>query len=215
MSNRRPVLVLGAGGHAKVVIDALQAMNIEILGAVDADPAIHGTRVLGVPVLGGDGLVMNHAPDTVALVNGVGSTEPSTRRKDLYRRFAEAGYAFASVVHPSAVIGGEVEIADGVQVMAGVVIQPGCRIGANAILNTRSSVDHDCIIGPHVHIAPGAVLGGGITIGDSSHIGAGSSVIQNVHIGTNALVASGATVITDIPDGGRVAGVPARSLSDA
>ena len=215
MSTERPVLVLGVGGHAKVVIDTLQASGTEILGALDADAATHGTRVLGVPVLGGDDVVRNHAPGDVALVNGVGSTEPSQRRKDLYRHFSDAGYAFVCVVHPSAVISGEVDIADGAQVMAGTVVQPGCRIGANAILNTRASVDHDCVIGAHAHIAPGAVLGGNITIGDGSHIGAGSSVIQNIQIGADVLVAAGACVVTDLSDGVRVAGVPARSLPDA
>ena len=215
MSDMRPILVLGAGGHAKVVIGALQAMGAEILGALDADAATHATSVLGVPVLGGDGVVQDHAPGDVALVNGVGSTEPSMRRKILYRQFVDAGYVFAPVVHPSAVIGGEVEIADGAQVMAGAIVQPGCRIGANAILNTRSSVDHDCVIGAHVHIAPGAVLGGGITVGDGSHIGAGSIVIQNIQIGTDVLIAAGAAVVADIADGARVAGVPARIMPDA
>ena len=211
----RPILVLGAGGHAKVVIDALQAMGAEVLGALDTDTAAHGTSLLGVSVLGGDDQVQNHAPGDVALVNGVGSTEPSMRRKILYRQFVDAGYVFASVVHPSAVIGGDVDIADGAQVMAGAVIQPGCRIGENAILNTSSSVDHDCVIGAHVHIAPGAVLGGGITVGDGSHIGAGSSVIQNIHIGADVLVASGAAVVDNISDGVRVAGVPAKALLHA
>jgi len=85
-------------------------------------------------------------------------------------------------------------------------------IGVNAIINTRASVDHDCVIGGHVHIAPGVVLGGGITIGVGSHIGAGSSVIQNIRIGENALVAAGASVVTDFPDGANIAGVPAKVM---
>jgi sugar O-acyltransferase (sialic acid O-acetyltransferase NeuD family) len=208
----RPVIVLGAGGHAKVVINALQMAGAEILGAVDPDPAIHATSILGVSVLGSDDVVLGHTPDAVALINGVGSTAPSSRRKDLFRRFFDAGYAFAPVIHPSAVIGGDVEMADAVQIMAGVVVQPGCRIGANAIINTRASVDHDCVIGDHVHIAPGAVLGGGITIGEGSHIGAGSTVIQNVRVGESVMVAAGAVVVTDVPNGARIAGVPAREM---
>jgi len=213
VTGARPVIVLGAGGHAKVVIDALQAAGADILGAVDPDGTTHGTSILGVSVLGADDVVLNHTPDAIALVNGVGSTEPSNRRKDLYRHFRDAGYAFASVLHPSAVIGGEVEIADAAQIMAGAVVQPGCRIGVNTIINTRASVDHDCVIGDHVNIAPGAVLGGGIIVGGGSHIGAGSSVIQNVRIGADVLVAAGAAVVTDFPDGARIAGVPARTMA--
>ena len=212
MSAKRPILVLGAGGHAKVVIDALQAAEADILGAVDADPAIHGTRVLGVPILGGDDVVQDHAPDTVVLVNGVGSTEPASHRKDLYQQFRDAGYTFAPVIHPSAVIGGEVEIADAVQILAGAVVQPGCRIGANTIINFRASVDHDCTIGEHVHIAPCAGLSGGVILGDDGFIGAGATVIQYLSVGAGALVAAGATVVSDIPPGTRVAGVPAKEM---
>lgn len=212
MTGARPIIVLGAGGHAKVVIDALKAAGADILGAVDPDETTHGTHILGVSVLGADDVVLEHTPDAVALVNGVGSTGPSSRRQELYRHFRNVDFAFVSVIHPSAVIGGEVEMADAVQIMAGAVVQPGCRIGANAIINTRASVDHDCVIGDHVHIAPGAVLGGGITIGGGSHIGVGSSVIQNVRIGENVLVAAGAAVVTDVPEGARIAGVPARKM---
>ena len=212
MTGARPVIVLGAGGHAKVVIDALQAAGADILGAVDADPATHATSILGVSVLGTDEVVLDHTPNAVALINGVGSTVPSSQRKDLYRQFRDAGYTFAPVIHPSAVIGGNVGMANAVQIMAGVVVQPGCRIGANTILNTRASVDHDCVIGDHVHIAPGAVLGGGIAIGGGSHIGAGSCIIQNVRIGENVMVAAGAAVVTDFLDGARIAGVPAQEM---
>ncbi len=212
MTVERPVIVLGAGGHAKVVIDALKTAETEILGAVDPDQATHGTNILGVDVLGADDVVLEYAFDAIGLINGVGSTEPSNRRIDLYRHFKDAGYAFANVIHPSAVIGGDVEMADGVQIMAGAVVQPGCRIGANTIINSRASVDHDCVIGDHVHIAPGAVLGGGITIGSGSHIGAGTSIIQNVRIGKNVMVAAAAAVVADVPDGARIAGVPAKEM---
>lgn len=212
MTNTKPVLVLGAGGHAKVVIDALQAMEAEILGAVDADPATHGSSVLGVPVLGGDELVQGRAPNDVALVNAVGSVRPASRRNDLYRHFREKGYSFFSVIHPSAIIGGDVDIAEGVQVLAGAVIHPGCRIGANAVINFHTSLDHDCVIGAHAHIAPGAGLSGGVTIGDDGFIGAGATVIQYTCVGAGALVAAGATVVKDVPEGVRVAGVPARKM---
>ena len=214
MTGERPVIVLGAGGHAKVVIDALKAAGADILGITDPDQGTHGQDILGVQVLGDDDMVKEHGPDAVVLVNGVGSINVSDRRKDIFGRFKDGGYTFIPVIHPSAVIGGDVEIADAVQIMAGAVVQPGCRIGVNAIINTRASVDHDCVIGDHVHIAPGAVLGGGITVGDGSHIGTASSVIQNVRIGENVLVAAGAAVVTDFPDGARIAGVPATSIAE-
>lgn len=212
MSATRPVIVLGAGGHAKVVIATLQAEGVEIVGVTDPDANTHGKSILGVTVLGGDKLAMKRKQGDIALVNGVGSTWPSPKRRQIFERFKQAGYGFRAVVHPSAVVGPEVDIGEGAQIMAGAVVQPGCRIGADAIVNTRASIDHDCVIGAHAHVAPGAVLGGGVTIGDGAHVGAGSTVIQNVSVGAGALVAAGAAVVGDVAAGGQVAGVPARQM---
>lgn len=213
MSAGRPIVVLGAGGHAKVVIAALQAAGVEIVGAADRDPAVHDKTILGVKVLGGDETVMKRGKEEIALANGVGSTQPSPERREIFERFKQAGYAFRAVVHPNAVVGPQVEIGEGAQIMAGAVVQPGCRIGDDAIVNTRASVDHDCVIGAHAHVAPGAVLGGGVRVGDGAHIGAGSTVIQNVSIGAGAMVAAGAVVVADVTADARVAGVPAQPMT--
>jgi len=212
VSATRPVIVLGAGGHAKVVIATLKAAGVEIIGVTDPDSKTHGQSILGVPVLGGDELAMKHKQGEIELVNGIGSTRPSPKRRHIFERFKRAGYGFHAVVHPSAVIGEETDIGEGAQIMAGAVVQPGCRIGVDAIVNTHASVDHDCVIGAHAHVAPGAVLGGGVTIGDGAHVGAGSTVIQNVSIGAGALVAAGAAVVANVVAGGNVAGVPARQM---
>ena len=207
-----PIGILGAGGHAKVLINALLELGIKILGITDPNPETHGNLILGVLVMGGDDAMFKHPPDSLVLVNGVGSTDVSSHRQIIYERFLGAGYIFRTVIHPSAIVSNETEILNGAQVMAGVVIQPGCRIGANTILNTQSSVDHDCVIGANTHIAPGAVLGGGITVGEGCHIGSGATVIQNVVIGSKVMVGAGATVISNIPDGERVIGTPARAF---
>ena len=215
MNRDLPVIVLGAGGHAKVVIAALKGSGVTIAGIADLDPATHGRRVLGVPVLGGEKVAMNRKQNEIALVNGVGSTRPSPRRREIFERFKQAGYAFRVVIHPSAVVGEETDIGEGSQIMAGAIVQPGCRIGANTIVNTRASVDHDCVLGAHVHVAPGAVLGGGVSVGDGAHVGAGAKVIQNIELGAGALIAAGATVVSDVPADGCVAGTPARDMRHA
>lgn len=212
MTGDRPIIVLGAGGHGKVLIDALIARGAPLIGITDPDEKLHGLRLLGIPVLGADDTVADHGADDVVLVNGIGSTWFSDSRRVLYDRFVDAGYTFRTVVHPSAVISPDAEIADGVHIMAGAVVQAGCKISVNSIVNTQSSVDHDCVIGAHVHIAPGAVLGGDVTVGEGTHIGAGATVIQNIGIGAGALVAAGATVVLDVPAGARVAGTPARQM---
>jgi sugar O-acyltransferase (sialic acid O-acetyltransferase NeuD family) len=207
-----PVIVLAAGGHAKVLIDALKLMQAQVLGIVDADPAKSGQLILGVPVLGGDDEVGKHRTDMICLVNGLGSVRGTASRLALFERFHNNGYRFASVIHPSAILSSEVAMCEGVQIMAGAVVQNGCSLGANAIINTRVALDHDCRIGDHVHVAPGATLSGGVEVGNGSHIGTGATIIQGIRIGSNCLVGAGAVVIRDVPDGATVLGVPAKEI---
>jgi len=205
-----PLIVLGAGGHAKVLIDALQQTSVPILGIVDRKKEKVGTTILGVPVLGTEDSIEAHAPISVWLVNAVGSAGSMITRRVLYETFKAKGYRFASVIHPSAISAQDVQLAEGVQIMAGAVVQAGCAIGENTIVNTGVNIDHDCAIGSHVHLAPGVILSGDARVGDSSHIGSGATIIQGIRVGKGALIAAGAVVTRDIPAGARALGVPAR-----
>lgn len=206
-----PVIVIGSGGHAKVVIDALQCAGRRVIGRTDSDPARGGIDIGGIPFLGDDSALTARDPATVELANGIGSTGDATRRIAVFDRFRARGFRFARVIHPSAIVASDAEIGEGAQIMAGAIVQPGCRIGANVIVNTGARVDHDCAIGEHVHVAPGAVLCGEITVGARSHIGAGAVVIQTVSIGEDCLVAAGGAVIKKLPDRALAKGIPARS----
>jgi UDP-perosamine 4-acetyltransferase len=208
----RPVIVLGAGGHAKVLIDALQACSTPIRGILDNDPAKQGGVILGIPVLGTDAKLKEWAPNEVVLVNGLGSTESLLPRAALHERLRAQGHAFLSVIHPSAVVSPHARLGEGVQIMAGAVVQAGTRLGDGCIVNTGALVDHDCALGGYVHVAPGAVLSGGVTVGSNTHIGTGAAVIQGIRVGSRCLVAAGAVVVHDVPDGSRVAGIPARKI---
>jgi len=205
-----PVIILGAGGHAKVLIDALRVQSAELLGIADADPDKKGQMLLGVPVLGGDDEVMKYPAEKIKLVSGIGSVRVNPLRRKLFEYFKSEGYQFASVTHPSAIIARDVVLSEGVQIMAGAVIQAGCHVGINAIINTGAVVDHDCSIGDHAHIAPGVTLSGGVVVGENAHVGTGATVIQGVRIGRNSLVAAGAVVIHDVAEGATVSGVPAK-----
>jgi len=202
----RPVILLGAGGHARVLLDALRCCGIEVLGFVgpDLSPA-----ELDVEYLGGDDCIQAFSVDEVALVNGVGNIGG---RQRLFDAFKNQGYRFAQVIHPSAIISKGANLGEGVQLMAGTVIQTGVSVSENAIINTRASVDHDCCIGAHSHIAVGAVLAGDIKVGKSVLVGAGSTVIQGLGIGDGSVVGAGATVIGDVALGKTVVGVPAKEL---
>lgn len=208
-----PVLLLGAGGHAKVLVEALLKAGELIAGIVDPDPKLVGANIFGIPVLGGDSVVSEFPSSEILLVNGLGSVGLLSKRQQLFERFKAMGYNFAIVVHPSAVIASDVGLGEGSQIMAGAVIQPGSCIGMNSIINTRASVDHDCTIYDHVHIAPGVTLSGGVAVGACSHIGTGATVIQGISINNGCLVAAGAVVTKDISDGAKVRGVPAQEFA--
>lgn len=207
----RDVILLGAGGHAKVLLDALMLADIVVKGIVD--PVLAGTSTLwrGIPVVGNDDDLLKLKPGQVILVNGTGSLPSNSLRQRLFSRFTEAGFEFMNVVHPSALIGAGVELAEGVQVMAGAIIQADTTIGKNSIINTGALVDHDCAIGRDVHIAPGVVISGGVRIGNGAHIGTGASIIQGVAIGEGAVVGAGTVVVKNVPAHHKIVGHSPRS----
>jgi UDP-perosamine 4-acetyltransferase len=205
-----PIIVIGGGGHAKVLVNMLLLCRRSVLGFVDLIPT--APPLLGIDCIGTDAAVLLHPPGDVRLVNGVGSAAATVNRRDVYDRFTREGYRFSTVIHPSAIVAAQLEIEDGVQIMAGAILQPGSSIGRNAIVNTGAIVDHDCVIGAHAHVAPGAVLSGGVHVHSGAHIGTGACIIQGVTIGSGSVVGAGAVVIRDVPSGVTVAGVPSKSI---
>jgi UDP-perosamine 4-acetyltransferase len=189
-----PVIVLGAGGHGRVLLEALRLSREKVIGVTDAQPSHVDKKKLRVPVLGNDKAVLSYSPKKVFLANGLGSTGVTPKRAELFRKFKAKGYRFINVIHPSAVISKDVVLGEGTQVMAGAVIQTGAMVGENTIINTRASIDHDCEIGSHVHIAPGVVLSGGVKVGDGSHLGTGAVIVQNVVLPESSFVKAASLV---------------------
>lgn len=204
-----PILILGGGGHARVVLDALRISGHEVTGFLDKNPAIR--ELAGITQLGDAApeAVPQFGPADVVLVNGFGSTGNPALRIHQFNRWKALGFVFMTVVHPTAIVAQDTELEEGVQVMAGAVIQPGCHIGANSIINTRVALDHDCKLGPHVHIATGASLSGDVQVGEGAHIGTGASIIQGINIGSQSLVGAGSVVVRDVRDHTQVVGIPA------
>ncbi len=194
------VVVLGGGGHAKPVIEALRATGAEILGVLDDAPR---GDVLGVPVLGPLADVARFGAAVVALGD-------NALRLSLGARCRAAGVALPALIHPAALVSPSAVIEDGAQVMPRAVIGPAARIGALAIVNTGAIVEHDAVIGEAAHVAPGAVLCGFVRVGACALVGAGAVLRPGVSLGPDALVAPGAAVAEDVPARARVAGVPAR-----
>lgn len=193
---QNPFIIIGAGGHAHVVIDLIQVCGFEILGIVDSNPKRHNTDVLGVPVLGDDAIILEHNNSNISLANGVGAIAKRDEtglapRTDIYTAWRDKGYRFPPLIHPSAVISPHSIIHSGAQIMAGAILQAGTCIGENSIINTRASIDHDNRIGAHSHIAPSVTLCGNVNIGRGVYVGAGALVFQGVQTANEVVIAGG------------------------
>jgi sugar O-acyltransferase (sialic acid O-acetyltransferase NeuD family) len=207
----RPILIVGAGGHGAVLADALLAAGEPVIGMTDRASALHDTQVCGVRVIGDDSALSAYAPLSVFLVNGIGTvgSPRDAARWTRQRALADAGWEFASVRHPSAVISRFAAIANGAQLMAGCVVQVGATVGVGAIVNSAAVIEHGTTIGAWSHVAPGAVVCGDVSVGQRSLIGAGAVVRQGIAIGDDCVIAAGAVVVRDVASGSLVRGVPA------
>lgn len=214
----RPLYILCAGGHARVVIDILNGQGRTPAGVVDANTSLQGTEILGVPVVGDDSFILTLDPSEVALVNALGTrpghgSSGTAARRNLYAGFKDKGYEFATVISDAATLSANATLQEGCQIITRSVVHPGSVIGTNSILNTGASVDHDCTVGAHSHIAPWAVLCGGVSVGADCHIGARAVLVPGISVGDGAVVGAGAVVIDDVEAGVTVVGNPAQAIS--
>ena len=199
---KESIILIGGGGHGKVVIDAIKKDNqFAIHGIVDTIIP-KGESVLGINVLG------NYDVLDEVLKQGInnafvsfGSIGDCSARVEACSKLKELGFSLPSIVHPSAIIGSGVTFEEGAFVAAGVVINPDSKIGKNAIINTSASVDHDCVIGDYVHVAPGVTLSGKVKIGDGTHVGVGATVVQHLTIGKKCMIKANGLVSKNMNNG--------------
>jgi len=200
------VLILGAGGHAKVVADILCCQGTPVMGFLDDDPATWGATRLGFPVLGGIATYRTHMPS--GLILGLGDI--AARRAVVERLGACARDLWCNAIHPHATVANSVRLGRGVAVMARSVVNPDAILGDHSVVNTGATVDHDCVIEAYAHIGPGAHLAGGIRVGAGTLIGVGANITPCLTVGDGAVVGAGSVVVDDIPAHVTVKGVPAR-----
>jgi sugar O-acyltransferase (sialic acid O-acetyltransferase NeuD family) len=206
---REAVAVLGAGGHAKVVIATLQAAGFRVAAVFDDDAAKQGTVLLGVEVRGtlDDFARSSHRRAVVAIGNN------STRAQVVARLGAQLpAVEWVTAIHPRACVHDSVKLGAGSVVFAGAVIQPDTSVGTHAIINTGVTVDHDCAIGDFVHLAPGTHLAGDVRVDRGAFVGVGAAALPGRHVGEWATVGAGAVVVKDVPAGATAVGVPARVI---
>jgi sugar O-acyltransferase (sialic acid O-acetyltransferase NeuD family) len=194
------ILVYGAGGHGKTLIDLLRTLGTyRIVGVIDDDASVEG--VSGVPVLGGaDKLEALRADGIGFAVNAVGTVGAARARLRVAGALARAGFLVPTLVHPSAVVEPSALLARGAQILARAYIGSDSLVGPDTIVNTGAIVSHDCTLGHHVHLTPGAILAGGVRVGDRTLIGMGATIFVGVSIGADVLIGNGARIHADVPD---------------
>lgn len=207
--NERPFIILGGGGHARVLASTIRHLGRQVLGYTDPDS--DASLAGDIECLGGDEALQEYASEGVVLAVGLGSTHDTARRTHLFNETQAEGFDFPPIVHPQAFVASEAVVGEGAQVMAGAVIQPGTRVGENVIVNTSASVDHDCDIQGHVHVAPGVTVSGGVILGEGVHVGTGASIIEEIEVGEQSTIGAGAVVIHDVPPETTVVGAPAHA----
>lgn len=196
------LLVVGAGGHAKVVLDAAMAGGLEIAGVLGREGGAR--ELLGIPVIHDIAAI-----DADAFIVGIGD---NAARAAEFARLSDLGMTPVSVIHPSAVIAPSATIGAGTFVAAGAVVNPEAIIGEDAIINTGCTVDHDCVVGDHALIGPTASLCGAARVGAGALVGAGTSIVPGVSVGEWSVIGAGSAVICDLPAHSTCVGVPAAAI---
>ena len=208
------IVIIGGGGHAKVVIDCITSANkYKIRGIVD-NRLTANEKVMGVPVLGGDKSIEERIDliDKIYLTVGVGAVRATDNRQAVYGRYKKLGFKFPPIIHGSAYISEKASYKDGTQVMARAVIGAEVIIGENVVIYSGCVLEHDCKIASHCYISPGVIMGGSAEVGENTFVGLGARILQGVKIGRRVTVGAGAVVVNNVEDGKTVAGIPAKEI---
>jgi sugar O-acyltransferase (sialic acid O-acetyltransferase NeuD family) len=201
----RSLIVIGAGGHAKMVISTALAAGFEIDQVLDDNPQRWGQAILGATIIGPVAKVgeFQSRPAVIAIGDGV-----------VRQRIAGTlDLKWATVTHPFAYVDPSAVLGPGTVVAAGAVVQPGAVVGKHCVINTAASIDHDCRLGDFVTTGPGVHLAGGVAVGDGALLGVGACAKPYCRIGARTIVGAGAAVVSDLPDDVVAYGVPARVQS--
>jgi len=201
----KQLVVVGAGGHGKVVLDGALTSGRSIWGLVDDDSEKVGLAMSGYEIKTDTTTFLELIPGNIAAVIAVGS---NVTRAGLYQKFS-IHLEMVSVIHPAATISDSATIGAGVVIMPGAVVNAAVSLGDGVIVNTNSSIDHDCRLGDFAQVSPGATICGSVSLGERTFIGAGATILQGLTVGNDAIVAAGAVVTKDVPPGATVKGIPA------
>ncbi|MBN1902431.1 acetyltransferase [Candidatus Sumerlaeota bacterium] len=210
--DRRKILVIGAGGHARVIIDCLLESENWQIGAIERKDS-DKKEIMGCPVVGSDEDIPSlFKQGFIHAVIGVGSVGDTTIRRRIYTDLKKIGFKMPVIIHPRAIVSKHSRIGEGTVVFPGAIVNPGSRIGCNCIVNSGAIVEHDCVLGDFAHTAPGSRLAGTVTICNDVHVGIGAIVREKITIGEHSLIGAGTVVVKDVEPYSLMIGVPARLL---
>ena len=202
------IAIVGAGGHGGVAFDCLSVLHGSALQAAFYDDAPQRRSVFGMPIAGPVSLLLADESTGLAFV-AIGDNR---RRRQITRLLAKAGKSFVTILHPFSAISPRTQVGTGTIAVAGTIVNAGARVGHGVILNTHSSVGHDCIVEDFAQVAPGVNLGGGAVIEEGAFLGIGAKVAPQVSIGAWSVVGAGSVVLDDLPPGCFAYGVPAKVI---
>ncbi|KRG15748.1 hypothetical protein ACA30_03960 [Virgibacillus soli] len=204
------IIIFGASGHAKVIIDILEKQKkYKIAGLFVDTSELIGTNLMGYPIIDQISSFGTFNKGIIAVGDNYGRNKVANKIMKINQDFQ-----FISAIHPDSIIGKDVKIGNGTVVVAGAIINANAIIGKHCIINTNSSVGHDVYVGNYSTVAPGAAIGGNVTIGELATVSMGSTVIQKVKIGDGTLIGAGSTVIRDVPGGVLAFGSPAKIIRE-
>jgi sugar O-acyltransferase (sialic acid O-acetyltransferase NeuD family) len=209
---KRSIVVIGGGGHAKVLISVLKKLkDFRIIGYTDIN---NNGEILGIKYLGDDSVLGKLISNGCAMcaVLGIGKTEKANCRKRIIANLKKLGFQLPVIISPDALVNEDVKIGDATVVFDGVIINSGSRVGEAVILNTNSTIEHDCSIGDFTHIAPGVTLSGNVEIGENSFIGVASTIIHGIKVVENCIIGAGSVVIRNCRTSGTYVGNPGKKI---
>jgi len=209
MKNKKN-LIIGTGGHARVVIDTLEHCKLKISGLLDLSYKNANEKILSYPVLGDYSTLLTFSKDEYNILIAIGDNK---KRAEVYNFVTGNGYECPVLVHPSAIVSKKAKINSGVFINAGCIINAEAEIGENVIVNTGAIVEHEVKIGSHTHIGPSCKIAGRTVVGENVFLGIGSVIIDKIFIGDNVTVGAGSIIIKDIEENSVYAGIPGRKIN--
>jgi sugar O-acyltransferase (sialic acid O-acetyltransferase NeuD family) len=202
------LIIIGTGGHSRVIADAAMNSGFNLTGFLDLNYKGQDEKILGCDVLGGLSFLDTCDTNLILLVIAVGD---NNRRSNLSLKLKDKGFSIQTVIHPTAIVSKYCTIGEGCFINAGTIVNAGVVVDDGCILNTGVIVDHECKIGRYCHLAPGVKIAGRTTIDNYSFIGIGATLIESIKIGANVTIGAGSVVINDINSNTTVMGVPAKA----